>query len=181
MKTKRKAVAIVFVLVFTLPLVLAPISTRGVEIPKAISVSERVQTELQALFQKYYPKAKFTNQEVNGLRFEYDVTTFEFPYAGPKGAKHENPIQRGPKKGGILCNVFSREGSYTGPIAFPSLDGQIPQYTLDRKVYKTLLMAPYSAKRDAHLWVALSYPPDASEDFLKQFHAIINDFEKDAD
>lgn len=51
----------------------------------------------------------------------------------------------------------------------------------DRKAYKQLLIAPYSKKRDAHLWISLSYPPDTSESFLREFRELTTEFEKDAD
>src|SRR5688572_16569587 len=140
-------------------------------------VPDRVQTNLQTLFQKYYPKADFTNHNV----FEYEVTTFEFPYTGPPGRKHEATTQRGPKKGGVLCHIYGYKGNYQGQLAlFPRGNGQFSPHLIDRKHYKQLVMAPYSPKRDVHLWVSLSYPPGVSEEFLKEFRAIMADFEKDA-
>jgi hypothetical protein len=153
----------------------------GGEIPKAGPVPDHVVAKLQALFQRHYPKAAFRNSQVDGLHVEYEVTTYEF---SPRDAtkKHENPIQRGPKKGGILCSVYLEKGEYRGQLAQSSHG--LSQYELlliDRKMYKQLLMAPYSPNRDAHLWVSLSYPPDANEHFLKEFRAIMKDFEKEVD
>ena len=42
-------------------------------------------------------------------------------------------------------------------------------------------MAPYSPRRDAHLSVSLSYPADASDDFLRGFRALMKEFEEDAE
>ena len=143
---------------------------------------DRVYAKLQALFQKYYPKTTITNRNVNGIHFEYEVMTFEFPYTGPPGRKHEATTQRGPKKGGVLCSVFLEKGDYRGPLELaPRGNHQYEPYVIDREVYKQFLMAPYSAKRDAHLWVSLSYPSDASDDFLKEFRALMKDYEKDVD
>lgn len=165
----------------TCALLLAPPIARGEEIPKSNPVPDRVCAKLQELFQKYYPKATSTNRNVNGFHFEYEVTTFEFPPADPTG-KHENPIQHGPKKGGILCSVYLMKGEYRGQLALsPRGGGQYGPNIIDRKMYKQLLAAPYSPKRDAHLWVSLSYPPDARDDFLKEFRAVMKDFEKDVD
>jgi hypothetical protein len=47
----------------------------------------------------------------------------------------------------------------------------------ERKDYKILRMAPYSANRNAHVYVVLSYPPDASREFLKELVAIVTAFE----
>lgn len=163
-------------------LLLAQFDACGAEIPGSRPVPERVCAKLQALFQKHYPKATFTSRNLDGIRFEYEFTTFEFPYTGRPGGKHEATTQRGPKKGGVLCRVHPQKGSYQGQFAlFPRGDGQFAPHLIDRKQYKELLMAPYSPKQDAHLWVALSYPSDAGEEFLKQFRAIMTDFEKDAD
>ena len=140
-------------------------------------VPNELCAKLQTLFQKYYRQASYTNREANGIHFESEVTKFEFPPADPT-KKHENPIQRGPKVGGIFCNIYLQQGRYAGQLGlFPRGDGQYEPYVIDRKVFKLLLMAPYSAKRDSHLWVALSYPPDASEEFLKTFRALMKDFE----
>ena len=122
---------------------------------------------------------KSTDRGVNGIRFEYEVTTFEFPYTGPKGAKHEAEKQQGPKKGGILCHVYVHQGRYQGPLALHRAKGNnVAQHVIDRKEYKQLLMAPYSQSSDVHLWVALSYPPDVDEEFLKEIRQIMVDFEK---
>jgi hypothetical protein len=58
-----------------------------------------------------------------------------------------------------------------------SANGQ-KEHLQDKKVYKRLFMAPYSAKKDVHLWVVLAYPSDANDDFLKEFRALITEFEK---
>jgi hypothetical protein len=142
-----------------------------------------VYTKLEPLFKKYYPSAVMTNTGVDGLCFEYAVTNYDFsvPVQPGDGAKHENPSQKGPRHGGILCKVYPEKGQYAGQLLlFPRGDGQYGPHLIDRKVYKQLLLAPYSAKRDVHLWVSLSYPPDASDDFLREFRALMNDFEKDA-
>ena len=163
-------------------LLLAQPRVRGEDAPKSGPVPDRVCAKLRALFQKYYPKATITNRDVDGIHFEYEVMTFEFPYTGPPGRKHEATTQRGPKKGGVLCSVYLEKGEYSGQLLLvPRGNRQYKPYVIDRKVYKQLLMAPYSAKRDAHLWVGLAYPPDASDDFLKDFRALMNDYEKDAD
>jgi hypothetical protein len=152
------------------------------DVPKSSPVPDAVCAKLQALFQQYYPTATVTNRNVNGIHFEHEVRTFEFPYTGPPGGKHESSTQRGPMKGGILCSIHLQKGEYRGQVALvPRGGGQHQPALIDKKMYQQLLMAPYSTKRDAHLWVSLSYPNDTSDDFLKAFRALMNDFEKDAD
>jgi hypothetical protein len=144
---------------------------------------DRVYAQLQPLFQKYYPQATAANLHGNGIRFEYNVTTYEFPYTGtgPPKAKHENPIQRGPRKGGVACSVFIAKGPYDGQLAMQLAPDStsLGPVTHDKTVFKLMLMAPHSARQDMHLWAALSYPADASPDFIKEYVAILTAFEKD--
>jgi hypothetical protein len=151
------------------------------ETPKPNPVPEGVSAKFQTPFTKYYPRTSFTNQGINGIHIESNVTTFEFPPADAT-KKHESPVQRGPKKGGILCSIQLEKGSYGGQLALvPIGAGQYGVQVIDKKAFKQLLAAPYSPKRDAHLWVSLSYPSDASDDFLKEFRALLRDFEKDVE
>jgi hypothetical protein len=145
-----------------------------------------VYTRLKPIFQKYYPAATMTNAAVNGLHFEYEVTNFDFstPTQPGSGAKQENPIQTGPKHVGILCSVYLEKCKYAGQriMGFvPVNAGQFAEGLVDRKEYKQLLLVPYSTKRDAYLWVVLSYPSDASDEFLKEFREVVKNFTSDAD
>jgi hypothetical protein len=169
----------VFESALALLLILGPMNAWGDE-SKSRPVSDRVCAKLEALFKKHYPKATFENQGVDGIHSEYKVTTFEFPYTGPKGVKREAEKQRGPKKGGILCSVYSHPGPYMGQLQLsPSAKGMVAQYLTDRKEYKQLIMAPYSPHSDVHMWVALSFPADVDEAFLEEFRQIMTDFEND--
>lgn len=171
----------VFEIVLAILLIPGPMNARGDE-SKSRPVSNRECAKLEALFKKHYPKATFENQGVNGIHFEHEVTTFDFPYTGPKGAKCEAEKQRGPKKGGILCSVYLHSGPYRGQLALsPAAKGKVAQYLKDRNEYKQLLMAPYSQRSDVHMWVALSFPPDVDEAFLEDFRQIMTDFERDAE
>ena len=144
-------------------------------------VPDRVCKKMEILFQKYYPKVATTNQQANGLHFEYEVTNYDFPSTDP-GHKQEAPKQIGPQQGGILCGIYLSTGKYSGQRLFPILRGQpVPSALVDKKFYKELLMVPYSAKNDAYLWVSLSYPPDASQDFLKEFRDILQDYANDVE
>jgi hypothetical protein len=168
----------VFEMTLALLLICGAPSSRG-EDGNSVPVSDQMCTKLEALFQEYYPKATFDNQRINGVHIEHEVTTFEFPYTGPKGAKHESEKQRGPKQGGILCSVYSSPGPYLGQRALsPAAEGKVAQHLIDRKAYKQLLMAPYSPKSDVHLWVSLSFPPDADEAFLEKFRQLMAEYEQ---
>jgi hypothetical protein len=141
--------------------------------------------KLKPVFEKYYPSATMTNKGANGLHFEYAVTNFDFstPPRPGAGAKRENPIQRGPKHGGILCSVYLEKGKYHDQriISFTPVEGgELAEFVNDRKEYRELVLAPYSKKRDAYLWVVLSYPPDATDEFLKELRKVVKSFSSDA-
>jgi len=72
--------------------------------------------------------------------------------------------------GGILCDIELQKGKYNGAIQLP--------WTFDKRYFKELAMAPYSAKDNAFLYVHLSYPSNMSEEFLKQFTELVNGFAK---
>jgi len=140
-----------------------------------------VYSKLLPLFQKYYPQAGFTNSPDHALKFEYAVTNFLFPVPtnGLKGKGHEPEVQRGPLPGGILCSIVLEPGKDNDQFVLSTVNAErIPSWLRDKKYYKELLMAPYSPKLNAHLWAYLWYPPDASETFLKEYRAIMKDFEK---
>ncbi len=62
-----------------------------------------------------------------------------------------------------------RKGRYMGAAIVPQ--------TFDKRYLQLLVMAPYSLKHDAHLYVHLSYPANARPDFLMEFTGLANDFE----
>jgi hypothetical protein len=152
------------------------------ERPNSYTALNGVYAELQPLFKEYFPTAQCLNRGRDGLRFEYNVTTYEFPYTGPQGKKHEATTQRGPKAGGILCSVSLEKGPYRGQLGLiPRGDHQYEPMTLDKHEFKQLLMAPYSAKDDLHLWVSIAYPSGTSPEFLKRFVTVIEAFENEPD
>ncbi len=139
-------------------------------------VPNAVCERLRRLFQKYYPEVSYTNRNLNGIRFEYDVTTYELPPPAGKG-KHESRRQRGPKAGGILCSVYLQRGAYAGQAGlFPLGNGQYSNLVRDREGYRQICMAPYSSVINSHLWAVLSYPPDTSDDFIREYNAVMTDF-----
>jgi len=79
-----------------------------------------------------------------------------------------------------MCSIALEHGKDNGQFALSNGGNadRIPSWLRDKKFYTELLMAPYSQKLNAHLWAFLWYPPDASEAFLKEYRAIMKDFEK---
>jgi len=126
------------------------------------------------LFKQFYPRATTSSQPFT-YSAELEVTNFEFATAEPLVGKHESTSQPGPKQGGIFCNIYGMIGAYKGQLFLVNSGSSRPT-TRDRGSYKEWLIKPYSPKRDMHLSVVLKYPPDVSEDFLKEFHAIMEEF-----
>ena len=166
------------VVLFVTSMSFAVAQTHGEDNTGLDPIMKRVYAKMHTLFEKHYPKATSTVLYTNCIMFAYNVTTFEFPYTGPAGKKHESTIQQGPKPGGILCRLSLERGRPVPQIAFP-MDGQsLCPTTIDRKHFKTLIIGPYSSKMDVRLWTSLSYPSDVKEEFLIEFQTLISDFPK---
>ena len=64
----------------------------GEDSQHSIPVPESVCKKMEILFLKYYPKVATTNDQANGIHFEYEVTTYEFPPADPDSAGNDKDI-----------------------------------------------------------------------------------------
>lgn len=143
-----------------------------------------VYAKLKPVFEKYYPSATMTNfgaGGAGGLHFEYAVTNFDFSMSVKPGgsAKRESPIQKGPRNGGILCNVSLEKGKHNGQrilVFTPVEGGEFSRLIIDRKEYKEIMLTAYSAKRDASIRVVLAYPSDTSDEFLNEFRETVMSF-----
>ncbi len=125
--------------------------------------------EVRRLAFDYYPKVT-SHQLKRKIHFEHNTRVFIVHIPDMSGEWQDPSEQRGPNKGGILCDMELGPGKYGGTAGVPQ--------TFDHHYYKVHLMAPYSKKYDCHLYVHLYYPANVSPKFLKQFQDLINDFEK---
>jgi hypothetical protein len=130
---------------------------------------KRFHAELRTLFSRYYPKAT-SHLLKNKIHFEQDTRLFIVHEALKTGEWQDPWEERGPKRGGILCDITLEKGPYQGAAMVPQ--------EFDKRYFMVLVSAPYSSKRDVHLEVHLAYPRDVSGEFLKQFTELVNDFEK---
>ena len=126
-------------------------------------------SELRILFRKYYPEAT-SHLLKDEIHFEHETRIFIVHEPLRTGEWQDPWPERGPQRGGILCDLTLQKGKYPGAAAVPQ--------TFDKRYFKLLVMAPYSSKRDVHLYVHLSFPADVKSDFLKEFTALVDDFEK---
>ena len=129
---------------------------------------ERFYSELRTLFRKHYPKAT-SHLLKDQIHFEHDTRVFLVHEPLKTGDWQDPRETRGPKPGGILCDITLQKGEYRGAAVVPQ--------TFDKRYFKVLVMASYSPKRDVHIYVHLSYPGNVGTDFLKEFADLVNGFE----
>jgi hypothetical protein len=133
---------------------------------------KRFYGELRTLFRRHYPKMT-SHLLKEKMHFEQETRIF-IVHEPTKTGEWQDPWEtRGPKPGGILCDVTLQEGRYQGAAVVPQ--------TFDKRYFKVLLMAPYSAEHDCHLLVHLSYPGNVSGEFLKEFTEFVNNYPKHLD
>ena len=130
---------------------------------------KRFYSELKTLFRKHYPQAT-SHLLKDSIHFESDARVFIVHEATMTGDWQDPWETRGPKPGGILCDIRLNKGNYQEQVVAPQ--------TFDTRYFKTLLLAPYSEKHDTHIVVHLSYPRNVKEDFLRQFTELVNEFGK---
>lgn len=122
---------------------------------------------LQGVFTKYYPKVKYSTKEGTVI-FDHDTQIFMIRVRLKNGEFRGSRPERGPKEGGIYCEIVPQTGVYRGAA--------VPNQKFNRHDFTVLLLAPYSKRLDRHLHVRLFYPPDTSNEFLREFTAAVNKF-----
>jgi len=119
--------------------------------------------EIEALVKEYYPKAKIV-RNADSLHFEYKARGLTGTQSGLK--------ELSPDSGGVAGDIVVKPGRYAGRERNPSETNLI--------LHMVFFTAPYSEPNDHHLLTRLSYPPDASIDFLSRFKTIIGNQKKGA-
>ena len=132
---------------------------------------KRLYSDFRILFRKHYPA--MTSHLLKDVHFESDTRVFIVHEPLRTGEWQDPWATRGPKRGGILCEMSLRKGRYLGAAVVPQ--------TFDKRYFRLMVMAPYSAEHDVHLYVHLSYPENVSVDFLTEFTGLANDFEHHLD
>lgn len=135
---------------------------------------ERFYQDVRRLVGRHYSDATAHRLD-NKVHFEHDTRIFVVHEALKTGEWQDPQEERGPRKGGVYCDIWFREGEYGGCASAPQ--------TFDKRYFTVLLLAPYSARFDGHLYVHLKLPSygRAPEGFAEQMTALINGFEVYAD
>ena len=123
--------------------------------------------DLRMVVLRHYREAS-THQLDGKFHAEHDTRIYLIHLPRLTGDVQDASEVRGPKRGGVLCDVLVQNGNYGGMAAVPQ--------TFERHYFKSLMLAPYSAQRDQHITVHLSYPADVKPEFLKEFTAAVNRF-----
>ncbi|MBA3992541.1 MAG: hypothetical protein C0469_03370 [Cyanobacteria bacterium DS2.3.42] len=120
-----------------------------------------VFAEVETLVKEFYPKAKIVRSE-DKLHFEYKARGLAGTQSGLK--------ELSPDSGGVAGDIVVKPGKYTGKERQPSETNLI--------LHMVYFIAPYSEPQNHHFFTRLSYPPDASVDFLTKFKSIVGDLQK---
>jgi ribosomal protein L7/L12 len=102
---------------------------------------------------RHYPHAT-THVVGDTIHFEHDTRIFLVHHQSKTGEWEEARPERGPKAGGVHCDI------HLGPGQNPSARAPGPH---DMHYYVEHLYAPYSAKHDHHLRVVLRLPARGRE------------------
>lgn len=130
----------------------------------------RFYGDVRQLVRRHYPAATAHHLR-NKIHFEHDTRIFIVHEPLKTGEWQDPWEERGPKKGGVYCDIEYRPGPYGGAAAIPQ--------TFDKRYFKLYLLAPYSKKLDGHLYVHLKLPGIGSppEGFQEELTALINGLE----
>jgi len=125
--------------------------------------------EVGKVVHRHYPKAEVG---LNGetIHFEFNTRKFMIHSALLTGEWQDAHEEVGPQKGGIHGSLELRSGPYGGMAVVPQ--------SFDERYFTLLLLAPYSKALDHHLYVHLKYPRDVPKEFLKEFDALVEGFDK---
>ncbi len=146
-----------------LPLWPAMLCSEEVDDPRL----QQFYRDMRMVVLKHYPKAS-TSQLDGNFHAEHDTRLFMIHHPTLLGDWQDASEERGPKRGGMMCQLQVKAGPYGGMAALPQ--------TFDHRYFKVLRLAPYSSQRDQHLSVRLAYPADAKPEFLTDFTKAVNNF-----
>lgn len=120
-----------------------------------------LQTRLETLVRKYYPKAKVIKTK-SSMHFQYKVRQYDIPQT--------NTIEPGPEWSGILGDIEMKDGRLNGE---DTIEKKLNQYSY----YNVIELQPNSPRASVHLKTRLAYPFDVQPEFLQNFKTLIRNFD----
>lgn len=134
--------------------------------------------EVQQLVRQYYPEAIVSvsydkKRDAETIHFEYNTYPILMRYRDKNGEWEAPKEVQGPYVGGIWCNMTLEKGRYAGTVA--GAEDGVTELGPD---FYSHLIAPYSKKLDRNMKVTLRFPGGTPPEFMKQFSALVKDFEK---
>jgi len=128
-----------------------------------------LRAAVEKLVTRHYSKAKVALVE-GVIHFEYNTRKFLVHEQTSRGEWQDAVEEVGPNKGGILGKISFQPGEYLGMADVP--------LSFDKHYFIVRLSAPYSKKLDGHLYIHLKHPRNAPAEFVKDFEALVSEFEE---
>ncbi len=127
---------------------------------QSVNQEAAIEKQIEEFVLQYFDKAKITRNDKK-IHFEYKTK----PYQNPA---HRQEL--GPDYGGIVGDLEFRKGRYQGKT-------NLPLTYNEHAAFSVMLMAPYLAGEDCHLYTKLAYAADIPEDFVERFSKLLKSFE----
>lgn len=127
----------------------------------------KLHLAVRTLVLRYYPEAS-THYLGTRIHFEDDTKLYLRASTDSSGRRSVTEV-RGPKAGGVYCDMIVRDGRV--PSNFAS-------QVLDRSVYTERISSSESRRYDCYLAIRLKTPNDVSERFLIEFGTLVRNFEE---
>ncbi len=116
-----------------------------------------IEKQIAEFIHQYFEKAKITRKD-RKIHIEYKSKSY---------LTLADRQELGPDSGGIVGDLEFREGRYRGKTKLPLT------YT-EQASYSVVLMAPYLARQDCHLYTKFAYAADTPPDFVEKFTRLLN-------
>jgi len=140
------------------------------DLEQAPTSLENLRSASAALVRRYYPRAD-VELDGNVIRFAFRAekdTLVRFSKTGKAQQKFARRLA--PAKGGIVGQIVFQSGAYARAADNPQ--------TVEGKVSGILLDTASTKKLRGHFVVRLTYPPDVSQEFLKEFRKFLKDIDR---
>ncbi len=127
----------------------------------------KLHSAVRTLVLRYYPEAS-THFLGTRIHFEDDTKLYLRASTDSSGRRSVTEV-RGPKAGGVYCDMIVRDGRV--PSSFAS-------QVLDRSVFAERISSSESREYDCYLAIRLKTPSDVPERFLIDFGTLVSNFEE---